>query len=57
MSGTDKLRNHAEKLRGQAKQVKGRLAGKPATEDKGRRKQVKADLKSAGEKAKDAFKH
>ena len=57
MSGTDKIKNQAEKVRGKVKQAKGRLADDPGTEDKGRRKQVKADLKTAGEKAKDAFKH
>ena len=57
MSGTDKIKNQAEKLRGKAKQAKGRLSNDPGAEDKGRRKQVKADLKTAGEKAKDAFRH
>lgn len=57
MSGTDKMKNRVESVRGKAKQVAGRVTGSVRTEDRGRRKQAKADLKDAGEKAKDAFKH
>ena len=57
MSGTDKMKNAAEDLEGKAKQATGRATGNPDKEDKGRAKQAKSDLKGAGEKVKDAFKH
>jgi uncharacterized protein YjbJ (UPF0337 family) len=64
MSLRDKMRNAAQKSSGKAKQVGGRAAGRPDAERRGRRKQVGADLKNAGEhvkdaggKAKRAFKH
>ena len=57
MSGTDKMKNRVESVRGKAKQVAGRVTGSTRSEERGRRKQAKADLKDAGEKAKDAFKH
>lgn len=54
MSLRDKLRNAMQKSGGKAKQVGGRAAGRPGTEQRGRRKQVGADLKNAGERVKDA---
>jgi uncharacterized protein YjbJ (UPF0337 family) len=57
MSATDKIKNHAEGAEGKAKEAVGRATGDRSTEDEGRGDQVKADLKNAGEKAKDAFKH
>jgi uncharacterized protein YjbJ (UPF0337 family) len=51
----DKLRNAAQKLRGKAKEAEGRAANDPVRRDQGRGDQAVADLKQAGEKAKDAF--
>jgi uncharacterized protein YjbJ (UPF0337 family) len=57
MGGTEKAKNRAENVRGKLKSAAGRITGNARTEQKGRRKQVKTDLKNAGEKTKDAFKH
>ena len=57
MSGTDKAKNQAENVKGKAKEAVGRIKGDAPAEDRGRRKQAKSDLKNAGEKVKDAFKH
>jgi uncharacterized protein YjbJ (UPF0337 family) len=57
MSGTDKLKNAAEDAGGKAKEAVGRVTGDRDTEAEGRTDQSKADLKNAGEKVKDAFKH
>jgi uncharacterized protein YjbJ (UPF0337 family) len=57
MSGTDRLKNQAQKLAGKAKEAGGKISGKPMTRDKGKGTQVKADLKNAGESVKKASKH
>jgi uncharacterized protein YjbJ (UPF0337 family) len=57
MSGSDRTKNHAEKLAGKAKEAAGKLTGNPRTRDKGKGKQVKADLKNAGNSVKKAAKH
>jgi uncharacterized protein YjbJ (UPF0337 family) len=57
MSGTDKMKNQGENVKGKAEEAAGRVTGDLGTEEKGRRKQVKSDVKNAGEKVKDAFKH
>ncbi|WP_454198272.1 CsbD family protein [Nocardia sp. Marseille-Q1738] len=57
MSTTDKAKNKAEKIAGQAKEKVGTAADDPKKRDEGRTDQVKSDLKDAGEKVKDAFKH
>ena len=54
MGAKNKVKNAVEKSGGKAKQVAGQAAGRPATEQRGRRTQVKADLKNAGEHLKDA---
>lgn len=56
MSGTDKANNKIEDLGGKAKEATGRLTGDDSTKNEGRADQVKASLKDAGEKVKDAFK-
>ncbi|MEV6100155.1 CsbD family protein [Nocardia sp. NPDC051981] len=56
MSTTDKAKNKAQQLSGKAKEKAGRVTGNPQREQAGKTKQVKSDLKSAGEKVKDAFK-
>jgi uncharacterized protein YjbJ (UPF0337 family) len=53
----DKIENAAEKLSGKAKETTGRATDDERLEAEGRTDQSKADLKDAGEKVKDAFKH
>jgi len=50
----DKLRHRMEAGRGKAKQATGQATGNDRTEMRGRRQQVKADLKNAGEQVKGA---
>ncbi|MBF6299547.1 CsbD family protein [Nocardia amamiensis] len=57
MSTTDKAKNKAEKVAGQAKEKFGKAADDRQKRDEGRTDQVKSDLKDAGEKVKDAFRH
>ncbi|QNE16866.1 CsbD family protein [Kribbella qitaiheensis] len=56
MGIADKAKNAAEELAGKAKEVIGDLTGNKDLEAEGRTDQTKADLKSAGENVKDAFK-
>lgn len=51
----NKTRNTAQKVKGQVKEATGRVTGDKRLEAEGRGDQVKANLKQAGEKAKDAF--
>jgi uncharacterized protein YjbJ (UPF0337 family) len=53
----DKISNAAEKLTGKGKEATGRATDDERLEAEGRGDQSKADLKDAGEKVKDAFKH
>ena len=57
MSGVDKAKNKIEDLGGKAKEKLGEMTDDKSTENEGRRDQAKADMKDAGEKVKDAFKH
>jgi uncharacterized protein YjbJ (UPF0337 family) len=57
MSGVDKMKNDIDDLGGKAKEGLGRATGDRDTEAEGQADQAKADLKNAGEKVKDAFKH
>lgn len=57
MSGVDKAKNTIEDAAGKAKEGVGKATGDKSTEAEGRTDQSKADLKNAGEKVKDAFKH
>jgi uncharacterized protein YjbJ (UPF0337 family) len=57
MSREDKIDNTAEDLKGKAKEAAGRATDDERLEAEGRDDQSKADLKKAGEKVKDAFKH
>ena len=52
----DKIKNTAEDAKGNAKEAAGRVTGNERLEAEGKVDQSKADLKQAGEKAKDAFK-
>jgi uncharacterized protein YjbJ (UPF0337 family) len=55
MGGSDKARNKAQRLKGAAKEMVGRVTGDPALERQGRRELRGSHLKDAGEKLKDAF--
>jgi uncharacterized protein YjbJ (UPF0337 family) len=57
MSAVDKAKNTIEDAGGKAKEAVGRASGDKSTENEGKADQTKADLKGAGEKVKDAFKH
>jgi uncharacterized protein YjbJ (UPF0337 family) len=56
VSGTDKAKNKGQQLRGKAKEAVGKVTGDKRTQNEGKGKQVKSNLKDAGEKVKDAFK-
>lgn len=51
----DKAENATEGLKGRAKEGTGKATGDRDMESEGKVDQTKADLKQAGEKAKDAF--
>jgi len=53
----DKINNATEDLGGKAKEALGRGSGDEELEAEGRTDQASSDLKQAGEKVKDAFKH
>jgi len=55
MGTEDKVRNEAEELKGKAKEGFGDLTDDERLEAEGKGDQVKANLKQAGEKVKDAF--
>ncbi|MDQ0030685.1 CsbD family protein [Arthrobacter bambusae] len=56
MGADDKIRNAGEKLAGKSKEAAGELTGNERLEAEGKLDQTKGDLKTAGEKVKDAFK-
>ncbi|MEO6200407.1 MAG: CsbD family protein [Cryobacterium sp.] len=56
MSGADKIKNAAQKAAGKAKETVGDMTDNERLEAEGKRDQVAADLKQAGENVKDAFK-
>ncbi|WP_345762105.1 CsbD family protein [Diaminobutyricibacter sp. McL0608] len=53
----DKIKNSAENAGGKAKEAAGKATGDESLEAECKGDQAKADLKQAGEKVKDAFKH
>jgi uncharacterized protein YjbJ (UPF0337 family) len=57
MGSDDKADNKLQDLRGQVKETIGEATDDEAPAQQGRRDQAGADLKQAGEKVKDAFKH
>lgn len=57
MSATDKFKNKIDDLAGKAKEAIGNVTDDDDTKNEGKADQVKSDLKDAGEKVKDAFKH
>ncbi|MER7542275.1 CsbD family protein [Actinomadura sp.] len=54
MGFLDKLKNTAQKAKGQGKREAGRRSGDPSLEAEGRRDQASGGAKQVGEKAKDA---
>jgi uncharacterized protein YjbJ (UPF0337 family) len=57
MGAGKKMKNAAKNLKGKGKEAAGDATRDAKTEKSGRRDQAKANLKQAGEKVKDAFKH
>ncbi|GAA2739080.1 CsbD family protein [Pedococcus aerophilus] len=57
MGLTDKLDNTKDDLVGKAKEATGKATDNERLEGEGKADQAEADVKQAGEKAKDAFKH
>ena len=57
MGASDKIRDKAEAAEGKAKEAAGKAIDDPYLEGEGKTKQVSGDLKQAGEKVKDAFRH
>lgn len=53
----DKIKNKTEDLTGKGKEASGKATGDREMEAEGKGDQTKADIKQAGEKVKDAFKH
>ncbi|MBU1251764.1 MULTISPECIES: CsbD family protein [Microcella] len=53
----DKAQNKGEELGGKAKEAAGKLTDDEQLEAEGKADQAKANLKQAGEEAKDAFKN
>lgn len=57
MSGTDKAKHALDDASGKAKEALGRATGDKGTETEGKAQQSAADIRKAGDKVKDAFKH
>ena len=57
MGADDKMANNLDKLTGGAKEKLGDATDNESLQAEGRGDQAGADLKQAGEKIKDAFKH
>ena len=53
----DKIENAADDLKGKAKEATGKATDDESLEAEGKGDQVVSDVKQAGEKVKDAFKH
>ena len=57
MSATDKAKNKIEEVAGKVKEKVGHAAGNDDLEARGKAENAKGNLKQAGEKVKDVFKH
>ncbi|MET8764452.1 CsbD family protein [Lentzea sp. NPDC004782] len=55
MGADDKFSNKAEEMKGRAKEAVGDATDNEQWQAEGRGERVKADIKQAGEKVKDAF--
>lgn len=53
----DKIKNASEDMTGKVKEGTGKATDDESLEAEGKGDQAKADIKQAGEKVKDAFKH
>ncbi|MCW2540526.1 MAG: CsbD family protein [Frankiales bacterium] len=53
----DKIDNKADDVAGKLKEHAGKATGDEKLENEGKADQIKSDVKQAGEKVKDAFKH
>ena len=53
----DKIKNATEDLTGKGKEATGKATDNERLEAEGKGDQAKSDIKQAGEKVKDAFKH
>jgi uncharacterized protein YjbJ (UPF0337 family) len=53
----DKIDNAAQDAKGKAKEAAGKMTDDERMEAEGKGDQMSADIKGAGEKVKDAFKH
>jgi uncharacterized protein YjbJ (UPF0337 family) len=56
MGADDKIKAAGEKLSGKSKEAAGKLTGDERLEAEGKMEAAKGDLRTAGEKVKDAFK-
>ena len=56
MGFEDKAKNKIDEIGGKVKEAIGKVTGDESTENEGKSDQVKANLKDAAEKVKDAFK-
>ena len=56
MSTEDKAKDKGEQVKGKVKETVGKATGNESLEAEGKADQVSGNLKSAGEKVKDAFK-
>jgi uncharacterized protein YjbJ (UPF0337 family) len=57
MGAQDKVNNQMEDMKGKVKEGVGKATDDEELEAQGKRDQMKADVKQAGEKVKDAFEH
>jgi uncharacterized protein YjbJ (UPF0337 family) len=57
MGNDDKIANKGDSALGKAKEKIGDATDNQSLENEGKKDQSKADIKQAGEKVKDAFKH
>lgn len=57
MSATDKANNKVEEVAGKVKEKTGHAAGNDDMQARGKTENAKGNLKQAGEKVTDAFKH
>jgi len=57
MSTTDKSKNELQKATGKVKEKTGEFTGNKDLQARGKSEQTRGDLKQAGEKVKDVFKH
>ena len=53
----DKIENAADDLKGKAKEASGKASDDESLEAEGKGDQAMSDIKQAGEKVRDAFKH